>query len=471
MTVTILVLLALAAGLAVGVLLGRQHAATVAEQALARASAELADARIEAARAQADVAAAVAQRDAALSRAEEVQAGREAMVDQFRLLANEVAEQQRRAVESTATQRLQATEQVLAPVAASLREFQSRLTEVEKERASMTTDLRAHVRAVRDTGEALRRETASLVTALRKPQVRGAWGETQLKRVAELAGMVERCDFDVQLTSQSDGQTLRPDMRVHLAEGKYVFVDSKVPLSAFLDAAETNDDQQRAAHLASFARHVRTHVDQLSSKKYWKAAESPEFVVLFLPSEAFFVAALEQLPDLYEYAVQRDVVLATPTTLIGMLRAVAYGWKQAALAETAAEVFRLGRELHDRLGQMGNRFDKLGRALRTSVNAYNETIATVEGRVLVQARRFRDLKVTEKELDALSSVDEPVRQIQAAELVDDAAGVEPMVGRTSRRRTEPPEAETLWRTDPDVTELVEDAAEQVNPDHDRRQEA
>ncbi len=464
MTVTVLVLLALAAGLAVGVLLGRQHAAAEAEQQLARVRAELADARIEAARAQADVAAAVAQRDAALSRADEVQAGREAMVDQFRLLANEVAEQQRRAVESTATQRLQATEQVLAPVTASLRDFQARLTEVEKERASMTTDLRAHVRAVRDTGEALRRETASLVTALRKPQVRGAWGETQLKRVAELAGMVERCDFDVQLTSQSDGQTLRPDMRVHLAEGKYVFVDSKVPLSAFLDAAETDDEQQRAAHLASFARHVRTHVDQLSSKKYWKAAESPEFVVLFLPSEAFFVAALEQLPDLYEYAVQRDVVLATPTTLIGMLRAVAYGWKQAALAETAAEVFRVGRELHDRLGQMGNRFDKLGRALRTSVNAYNETIATVEGRVLVQARRFRDLKVTEKELDALSSIDEPVRQIQAAELVDDATQVEPMVGRRSRRTAEPPEAETLWRADPDLAELVEDIAEQVRPD-------
>jgi DNA recombination protein RmuC len=243
-------------------------------------------------------------------------------------------------------------------------------------------------------------------------------------------------------------------MRVHLAEGKYVFVDSKVPLSAFLDAAETEDEQQRAAHMVSFARHVRTHVDQLSGKKYWKSGESPEFVVLFLPSEAFFVAALEQMPDLYEYAVQRDVVLATPTTLIGMLRAVAYGWKQAALAETAAEVFRVGRELHDRLGQMGNRFDKLGRALRTSVNAYNETIATVEGRVLVQARRFKELKVTEKELDGLTSIDEPVRQIQAPELVDDATQVEPMVGRTRRRRDEPPEAEALFRSDPTLDELV-----------------
>jgi DNA recombination protein RmuC len=406
-----------------------------------------------------------------VARADEIAADRQAMVDQFRLLSTETAERQGKAADAVAAQRLQATEQLLAPVSASLERFQARLTEVEKERVAMATDLQAHVRSVRDTGEALRRETASLVSALRKPQVRGAWGETQLKRVAELAGMVERCDFDVQLTSQADGRTLRPDMRVHLAEGKYVFVDSKVPLSAFLDAAETSDDQQRAAHLASFARHVRTHVDQLSSKQYWKAAESPEFVVLFLPSEAFFVAALEQLPDLYEYAIRRDVVLATPTTLIGMLRAVAYGWKQAALAETAAEVFRVGRELHDRLGQMGNRFDKLGRALRTSVNAYNETIATVEGRVLVQARRFRDLKVTETELDALTSVDEPVRQIQAAELIDDATQVEPMVGR-SRRRPAPPEAETLWRTDPEVDQLVEDDADRAGiaaEDDERRQ--
>jgi DNA recombination protein RmuC len=465
MTTMLLVLLALAAGLVagvlLGVLLGRQHSAAQREQALARVREELADARVEAAQAQAEVRGAVAERDAATARAHEVEAVRHAMVDQFRLLSNEVAEQQRRAVETTASQRFQATEQALAPVAASLREFQARLTDVEKERAAMATDLRAHVRAVRDTGEALRRETASLVTALRKPQVRGSWGEVQLKRVAELAGMVERCDFDVQLTAHNDGLSLRPDMRVHLAEGKYVFVDSKVPLSAFLDAMETDDAAERTSHLASFAKHVRTHVDQLSAKKYWKVGHSPEFVVLFLPSEAFFVAALEQLPDLHEYAAARDVVLATPTTLIGMLRSISYGWKQAALAETALEVFRLGRELHERLGQMGNRFDKLGRALRSSVNAYNETIATVEGRVLVQARRFRDLKVSEAELDAPQSVDEPVRQIQASELVDDATRVEPLVGRAPRRRTprsELPEAEALWRSDPDVDELVHDEA-------------
>jgi DNA recombination protein RmuC len=497
MTTALLLILALAlgaVGLAVGWQLGRQHSASRDERELARAREELAnsradtaEARTEAAEArtgaaeaeamvahaQAQVAKAVAERDAAVSRAQEIAADREAMLAQFKALSSETAERQGKAVDTVTAQRLQATEQLLAPVAASLQRFESRLIEVEKERVAMTTDLRAHVRAVRDTGEALRKETASLVTALRKPQVRGSWGETQLKRVAELAGMVERCDFDVQLTAQNDGQALRPDMRVHLAEGKYVFVDSKVPLSAFLDAAETEDEQQRAAHLASFAKHVRTHVDQLSGKKYWKVGESPEFVVLFLPSEAFFVAALEQNPDLYEYAIGRNVVLATPTTLIGMLRAVSYGWKQAALAETAAEVFRLGRELHERLGQMGSRFDKLGRAIRSSVNAYNETIATVEGRVLVQARRFRDLQVTERELEALSSVDEPVRQIQASELVDDAARVEPMVGRSprSRRPPEPPEAEALWRMDPDVDELVADEDGRARLDEDARREA
>ena len=477
----VLVLLALVVGLAagagVGVLLGRQQAPARDDSELDAARVELsevhralADARVATAHAQSEIAVAVAQRDAALTRVEETEAGRQAMVEQFRLLSHEVAEQQRKAVDTAAQQRLQATEQVLAPVAASLKEFQARLTDVEKERVQIATEMRSQVRTVRDAGEAMRREAAQLVTALRKPQVRGSWGETTLKNVARLSGMVERCDFDLQVTTRSDDGTQRPDMRVNLADGKHVFVDSKVPLIAFLDAAGSEDEQQKARHLEQFARHVRKHVDDLSTKQYWKAAESPEFVVLFLPSEAFFAAALEQVPDLYDYAAQRNVVLATPTMLIGMLRAVSYGWKQAALAETAGEVFRLGRELHDRLGQMGNRFDKLGRALRSSVNAYNETVATVEGRVLVQARRFRDLKVTEKELDALTSVDEPVRQIQAAELVDDATQVEPMVGRT-RRSQQPPEAEALWRSDPDLEELVANDLERARPDEDAAREA
>jgi DNA recombination protein RmuC len=483
LTLVALLLVALAVGVLVGAWVGRSLTAGHDERELARAREETANARADAAVARqeaaeaktgaaladADVAAAVAQRDAAVTRAEEIAADRQAMVDQFRLLSTEVAERQGKAVEAVSAQRLQATEQLLAPVSQSLKEFQARLGEVEKERVAMTTDLRAQVSTVRQAGEAMRREAATLVTALRKPQVRGSWGETTLKNVAKLAGMVERCDFDLQLTNQADGQRLRPDMRVNLADGKHVFVDSKVPLSAFLDAAETDDESQQAAHLASFARHVRIHVDQLSSKQYWKAAESPEFVVLFLPSEAFFSAALDQMPDLYEYAIARDVVIATPTTLIGMLRAISYGWKQAALAEKAREVFRLGRELYERLGQMGNRFDKLGRALTTTVNAYNETVGTVETRVLVSARRFRDLQVSERELSSPERLEAPVRQIQAPELVDDATQVEPMVGRS--RRQEPPESEALWRTDPDLDELVAGDLERSRGEEESRREA
>jgi DNA recombination protein RmuC len=432
---------------------------------VARARSDAAEARTEAAAAQAraaevsaDVARAIAQRDAALDRAREIGADRESMINQFRVLSAETLDRHGQTADAQAEVRLKATEQLMTPVRESLDKFNARLTEVEKERVAISAELRTQVRYVQQTGETLRRETAALVTALRKPQIRGSWGETQLKRVAELAGMIERCDFDLQYTTKAGDRVLRPDMRVNLSGGKHLFVDAKVPLNAFLEAAESDDPKAKAEALTRYARNVRTHIDQLSSKQYWKAAETPEFVVLFLPNEMFFATALDQIPDLYDYAATRDVVLATPTTLIGMLRAVAYGWREAALAESAAEVFRLGRELHEKLGLMGNRFDKLGRALRSSVNAYNETIATVEGTVLVRARKFRDLKVSEKELPGPTQISEPVRQIQAAELVDDAVQVEPMVGRTGRHRSSMPEAAELYRPDPDLTELIEESS-------------
>ncbi len=444
-----------------------------AKAGVADARAGVADARSEASAAQAEAAAvaaqlagAVAQRDAAVARAQEVAADREALLNHFKVVSNETLERQGVTADAAHEGRLRATAELMAPVREQLGLLSTRLTEVEKERVAMAVDLRTQVQTVRQTGETLRRETSALVTALRKPQIRGSWGETQLKRVAEIAGMLDRCDFELQHTMTADDKTLRPDMRVHLAEGKHVFVDSKVPLSAFLEAAEAEDDSTaRADALSRYGRHVRTHVDQLSTKQYWKGGETPEFVVLFLPSEAFFAAALDQVPDLYDYAARRNVVLATPTTLIGLLRAVAYGWRQAALAESAAEVFRLGRELHERLGVMGSRLDKLGRALQGSVKAYNETVATVESRVLVQARRFSDLKVTEAELTGLTQLEATTRQIQAPELVEDAVQVEPMVGRTSRRRGrgaaagtagQVPEADELVRPEPDLWELVAD---------------
>ena len=447
-----------------------------AKAGVAEARAGVADARSEASAAQAEaatvaaeMAGAVAQRDAAVARAQEVAADRQALLNHFKVVSNETLERQGATADVAHENRMKATAELMAPVREQLGLLSTRLIEVEKERVEMSVDLRAQVQTVRQTGETLRRETSALVTALRKPQIRGSWGETQLKRVAEIAGMLDRCDFELQHTMSADDKTLRPDMRVNLAEGKHVFVDSKVPLSAFLEAAEAESAEEhdrRTEALVRYGRHVRTHVDQLSTKQYWKGGETPEFVVLFLPSEAFFAAALEQVPDLYDYAAKRNVVLATPTTLIGLLRAVAYGWRQAALAESAAEVFRLGRELHERLGVMGSRLDKLGRALQGSVKAYNETVATVESRVLVQARRFSDLKVTESELTGLTQLEATTRQIQAPELVEDATQVEPMVGRTSKRRgrgsavlaANVPEAEELMRPEPDLWELVADDA-------------
>ena len=437
---------------------------------LAEARAEAVAAQAEAATVSAALAGAHAERDAAVNRAREIAGDREAMLNQFKVLSADTLDQHSKAADAQAEHRLKATEQLMVPVRESLDRFGARLTEVEKERSAISAELRTQVATVRQTGETLRRETTALVSALRKPQIRGSWGETQLKRVAEIAGMLDRCDFDLQHTSRDDDRLLRPDMRVNLAEGKHLFVDAKAPLTAFLEAAETEDDTVQAEALTRYARHVRTHIDQLSSKQYWKAAESPEFVVLFLPNEMFFSAALDQMPDLYDYAAARDVVLATPTTLIGLLRAVAYGWKQAALAESAAEVFRLGRDLHGRLGTMGNRLDKLGRALRSSVNAYNETIATVEGGVLVRARRFRDLKVSDSDLAVLPQLDDAVRQIQAPELVDDAVQIEPMLGRgRPKRAAGTPEAAELVRGEPDLLALVEaDVVTSADQDAERR---
>jgi DNA recombination protein RmuC len=421
------ILIGLVLGGAVGWLLARARfdsAAAKAREESARRYEELADAKAQAA-------AAVAERDAARERAEEIAADREELTNRFKVLSAEIAERQSKSAEATAEQRLQATEALLLPVRESLEKFNSRLTEVEKERVSMTTELRSQVAEVKLTGEALRRETNALATALRKPQVRGAWGEMQLKRVAELAGMLEHCDFVQQESSRtSAGDHIRPDMKVMLSGGKFVYVDSKVPLSAFLDAHEADDERERAAKLQVFAKNVTTHIDLLSKKDYFKAdTDTPEFVVMFLPSEALAAEALTQLPDLFDYANRKNVVLATPTTLIAMLRAVAYSWKQSALADSAKEVFDLGRELYDRLGVLGKHFDKVGRSLGSAVTAYNETVASIESRVFPTARKMRDLQVTDRELESVNASEAVVRALAAPELVNDASGVPSIIGR------------------------------------------
>ncbi|HHU40394.1 MAG TPA: DNA recombination protein RmuC [Propionibacterium sp.] len=436
-----------------------------AHRSIAEARAEASDAQADAAAhlarvasLEAKVVAATAEKEAAIARAAEIAADRDALTKEFKLLSGQALDEQGRKADATAEQRLKATEQLMAPIRESLAQFNDRLNQVEKARVEMSTELANQVRSVQYTGEQLRRETTALSTALRKPHVRGSWGELQLKKVAEMAGMGEYCDFLQQTTSTtSEDRVIRPDMKVTLTEGKFVYVDAKVPLSAFLDAQEATDERDREQYLGQFVKNVRGHVDALGAKNYWKADPgTPEFVVMFIPVESLGLEALRLSPDLHEYASTRNVVVATPSTLIAMLRSIAYGWKQAKLAESAAQVSQLGRELYDRLGTMGNNVDKVGRALGSAVKAYNASIASLEGRVMVTARKFRDLNVTESELRELSPVEEPLRQIAAPELVADATNVPTLIGRDARAAL--PEASELVRGQPELTDVVDEVA-------------
>ena len=301
-----------------------------------------------------------------------------------------------------------------AVVREGLDRLHDQLRDLDHQRATWQGQFSQQVADMRLTTESLRRETGSLTSALRKPQVRGRWGELHLRRTVELAGLVARCDFTEQ-AQLADG-VLRPDVIVHLAGGKSVVVDAKVSLDAFLDAASSEDDDEREAHLQRHVRQLRTHVDQLGSKAYWRALdETPEFVVMFVPAEAFLSAALDTQTDLLEYAASKHVILATPTTLIALLRTVAHGWSHETLAAQAAEVRRLGTELHQRLGSLGGHLDKVGRSLGAAVAAYNAGVGSLEGRVLVTARRFNDLGVTDDELPAPRQVEEAPRRLSAPE--------------------------------------------------------
>jgi DNA recombination protein RmuC len=333
-----------------------------------------------------------------------------------------------------------------AVVKESLDRLHAHLRDIEQNRAAWQSQLKQQVDDVRATGDLLRRETSALSTALRKPQVRGRWGELHLQRAVELAGMVEHCDFSLQVSAQADEQRLRPDLVVHLSGGKQVVVDAKVPLDAFLDATSTDDPTVREQELARHARQLRQHVDTLAGKSYWRGLDTtPEFVVLFVPGEAFLSHALEVEPHLLEHAAAKRVILATPTTLIALLRTVAYAWTQEALASNAREVIALGRELYDRLATVSQHLDKLGRSLTSSVRAYNAAVGSVETRVLVSARKMRDLKVSDDDLESPGVVHEAVRPTTAAELL--VTDEVPALDRPRRER-----GTASWRDDPAVGE-------------------
>jgi DNA recombination protein RmuC len=294
--------------------------------------------------------------------------------------------------------------QVGKPIQESLRHLDDRLREIEQGRASAQAALARQIEDVRTTGEELRGQTAALVTALRAPQVRGRWGELHLRRAVELAGLVDRCDFTEQVvvgaSVDGDEGAVRPDLVVHLAGGKNVVVDAKVPLGAFLEAAEALDESTRTDRLRAHARQLKAHVEQLGSRAYWKrlamaGASTPEFVVLFVPGEAFLSYALESDPNLLEYAAERRVMLASPTTLITLLRTVAYAWSQDTLASEARTIIDLGRDLYDRIGVLVGHLDRVGGSLGSAVAAYNRAVGSLDSRVLVTARRLHDLGVGE----------------------------------------------------------------------------
>ena len=309
---------------------------------------------------------------------------------------------------------------MVKPISDSLERVDVKLESLEKARHQAHGQLSEHLKTVTSGQDQLRRETASLVTALRAPATRGRWGELQLKRVCEMAGMIEHCDFEQQASADTDDGRVRPDLVVKLPGGMNVVVDAKVPLEAYLKALEAEDDDARATHLEAYGRHVRDHLRKLGAKAYQDSfSPTPEFVVLFLPSEAFHSAALEQVPDLIQEGVDNKVLIATPTSLIGLLKVVAYGWRQERMAESAEQVAELGRQLHKRIGTMAGHLGKLGRAINTTANAYNDTIGSLERQVLVSARKLSDHGVESgKEIESPAPVETAVRSLQSPELVE-----------------------------------------------------
>lgn len=324
-----------------------------------------------------------------------------------------------------AAAREQSVRAMVEPIAQTLERVRAEVGAAERARAAGQAALAEQVLQMRSASEALRTETAQLVTALRAPQVRGRWGETQLRRVVEAAGMLPHVDFVEQEQARTDEGRLRPDLVVRLAGGKQVVVDAKVAFLGFLEAAQAHDEDTRAARLADHARHVRRHVDQLAAKAYWdQFAPAPEFVVMFVPADTFWLGALDADPGLAEYAFDRHVVVATPSTLLALLRTVAYAWKQDALAANAQSVLDLGKELHGRIATMGGHLAKLGRALEGAAGAYNLAVGSLETRVLVSARRFADLGVVEGELATPPPVDPRLAAVSAPELVAPVAVLE-----------------------------------------------
>jgi DNA recombination protein RmuC len=338
----------------------------------------------------------------------------------FLELAKSTLEKTQEGAKGDLEKRQEAIDALVRPMRESLEKVDAKINDLEKARSGAYEALTTQVRSLAETQNYLRSETSNLVRALRSPIVRGRWGEIQLRRVVELAGMIDHCDFLEQTTVQTEEGRLRPDMIVHLPGGKTIVVDAKASLNAYLEALEAADDEGRINRLEQHAVQVRTHIEKLSRKAYWEQFEStPDFVILFLPGEMFFSAALERDPLLIEFGADKKIILATPTTLIALLRAVCYGWRQEKLAQNAREISQLGSELYKRFADLSLHFGRLGKSLNHSVEAYNKAAGNIETRVLVTARKFKELGAAPlgMEIELLPQVEQFARDLQVPELL------------------------------------------------------
>ena len=343
--------------------------------------------------------------------------------ESFLELAKEHLNTQQTKSKGELDQRKQAIESLLKPINESLKQFGEKVGEIEKARVGTYEALKEQVLSLAEGQTKLRSETGNLARALNTPRVRGSWGEIQLKKVVELAGMLEHCDFDQQQSKdRDDGSRARPDMIVKLPGDKQIIIDAKAPLEGFLAALEAESKQEKAAKMKDHARHIRAHIKDLGSRSYWEEFEnSPEFVVLFLPGESYFSAALEVDPGLIDEGVQNKVILATPTTLIALLKVVAYGWRQENLAQQSREISKLGKEIYERVSDVATNWASVGKGLKNAVESYNKAINNMESRVLVSARKLRDLPIelSKKEIVIAPPVEVTPRLQNAPELEQD----------------------------------------------------
>ena len=334
----------------------------------------------------------------------------------FLKLAREHLGQHQQTAAAALTEREKAIASLLAPIREALEKTGQQIQRIEKERAEAFGTLRTALETVALGQQSLQRETRTLVNALRRPEVRGQWGEMTLRRLAELAGMVDRCDFSEQVHVRSEDGSLRPDMVVHMPDGRDLVVDVKTPLDAYLEAVESTTDEQRAVALRRHAQAVSERVRQLGAKNYWSQFEkSPDFVVLFIPGDQFLSAALAEIPSLLEDGIRQNVIVATPTSFVALLKAVAYGWRQTALAQNAETIRSLAEDLYKRLAVFSGHLVRLGRSVSGSVDAFNSAIGSLERQVLPGARKFTELGVRpEREIDLIEPIDKLTRELQAA---------------------------------------------------------